>query len=104
MGYTPEWAIVKDREDLRRIIEEPCLDACLTLYDKNIQTVSSSANEGNRGGEAYICINYDSLEEDNKQILKRLIEEGIVEPLNLSNNKGVRGRTRGCNQSICFGR
>lgn len=91
LGYTPEWAIVKGREDLRMIIEEPCLAACLTLYDKNIQTVNSSANERNRGGKAYIGINYDSLEENNKQILKRLVEEGIVEPLNLSDNKGQRG-------------
>lgn len=56
-GYNSEGAIVKNREELRKIIEEPCLPACLTLYDKNIQTVSSSANKREIGGQAYININ-----------------------------------------------
>ena len=90
-GYNPEEAIVKNREDLRKIIEEPCLPACLKLYDLNIQTVNSSANNGNIGDKAYIGINYDSLDENNKNILNNLINTGIVEPLNLSDDPNDRG-------------
>ncbi len=90
-GYNPEEAIVKNREDLRKIIEEPCLPACLKLYDLNIQTVKSSANNGNIGDKAYIGINYDSLDENNKNILNNLINTGIVEPLNLSDAPNDRG-------------
>lgn len=90
-GYSTEGAIVKNREDLRKIIEEPCLPACLALYDKNIQTVNSSANKREIGNQAYIGINYDSLDENNKQILNQLIESGVIEPLNLSTNPNQRG-------------
>lgn len=90
-GFSTEGAFVKDREDLRKIIEEPCLPACLTLYDKNIQTVNSSANKREIGGQAYIGINYDSLDENNKQILDQLILNGIIEQLNLSDNPEQRG-------------
>lgn len=90
-GYSTEYAIVRDREDLRKIIEEPCLPACLILYDKNIQSVNSSANSREIGGQAYIGINYDSLDESNKQVLDQLIQNGIVEPLELSDNPNQRG-------------
>lgn len=90
-GYGFERVIIKNREDLRKIIEEPCLPACLTLYDKNIRTVNSSANKSEIGGKAYIGINYDSLDENNKEILNSLIKTGIIEPLNLSNDPNQRG-------------
>lgn len=90
-GFDTEEAIVKHREDLRKIIEEPCLPACLTLYDKNIQTVNSSANKREIGGQAYIGINYDSLDENNKKVLDKLIEDGMIEKLNLSDNPKQRG-------------
>ncbi|MCI9177126.1 MAG: hypothetical protein HFJ28_00695 [Clostridia bacterium] len=90
-GYCTEYVIVKNREDLRKIIEEPCLLACLALYDKNIQTVNSSANKREIGGQAYIGINYDSLDENNKKILDKLILDGVIEPLNLSDNPNKRG-------------
>lgn len=90
-GLSTEYAIVQNREDLRKIIEEPCLPACLALYDKNIQTVNSSANKREIGGQAYIGINYDSLSENNKQVLDKLIEAGLIEPLNLSDDPQKRG-------------
>lgn len=90
-GFGTEGAIVKDREDLRKIIEEPCLPACLTLYDKNIQTVNSSANRREIGRQAYIGINYDSLDENNKKVLDKLIEDGMMERLDLSDNPEQRG-------------
>lgn len=90
-GYATEGAMVKNREDLRKIIEEPCLPACLKLYDLNIQTVNSSANRREIGDNAYIGINYDSLDENNKKILNKLIDNGIIEPLSLSDNPNQRG-------------
>jgi len=90
-GFGTEWVIVKNREDLRKIIEEPCLPACLSLYDKNIQTINSSANRREIGGFAYIGINYDSLDDVNKGILEELIVGGIMERPRLSNNKDDRG-------------
>lgn len=90
-GYSTEGAVVKDREDLRKIIEEPCLPACLMLYDKNIQSVNSSGNKNTIGNQAYIGINYDSLDENNKKVLDKLIQDGMIEPLHLSDNPEQRG-------------
>ena len=86
-----EGVIVKNREDLKKIIEAPCLEACLDLYDKNIQTVNSSANAREIGDMAYIGINYDSLDNENRKILDFLVEEGIIEPFELSDNPEQRG-------------
>lgn len=90
-GYSTENVIVKNREDLRKIIEEPCLPSCLVLYDKNIRTVNSSANKREIGGQAYIGIDYDSLDENNKRILEDLIARGIIEQQELSDNPQKRG-------------
>ena len=35
------------REELAQIVERPCLEATLSLYDKNIQTIGTSANKEN---------------------------------------------------------
>lgn len=63
------------RENLSRFIEEPCLDACRYLYDKNIETYMSSANKGNIGKYGYIDIVLDSLSMENKQIVLNLLEK-----------------------------
>lgn len=78
MGYDTKNVIVRDREDLRKIIEAPCLAACMALYDKNIRTVNSSANKNNVGRKAFITIDYDSLDENNKKRLNELVEKGII--------------------------
>lgn len=88
-GYTEE-CIVTDREHLRKFIEEPCLAACLYLYDRNIRTVDSSANKNDINGRAYIGIDYDSLSDENKKVVENLIEQGIVERKELG-NEGRRG-------------
>ena len=55
------------RENLLSLIEEPLLEACQILYDKNIKTLMSSANGANNT-ECYIDLDYDSLSKENKKI------------------------------------
>ena len=71
-------AIVKKREFLKEIIDEPCLKACEILYDKNIQTVNSSANKTNIGNSANVTINFDTLNSKNKSIARELAQRGII--------------------------
>lgn len=61
--------VIESREQIKKFVELPLLKACEELYDKNIQTLSSSANEKDiKSGEAYIIINYDTLSDGNKKI------------------------------------
>ena len=65
-GLVPE-----SREDLANLVEAPLLEACLVLFDKNIKTISSSANKGDIvAGKAYVIIDYGSLNERNKDIAR----------------------------------
>lgn len=58
---------VINKKDLKNIVEAPLVSACEELYDKNIKTVSSSANKDCIEDEAYIIIDFDSLSERNKK-------------------------------------
>ena len=72
-------AIVKDRETLKSMIDEPCLEACEYLFDCNILTTTSSANKNDISkGTGFIGINYDSLDETNKEIYNKLKEKQLV--------------------------
>lgn len=63
--------IVETREDLAGLVEEPLLEACQLLYDKNIKTIMSSANKKDLvTGKVYIAIDFDSLSSKNKEIAK----------------------------------
>ncbi len=64
------------KENLTKLVEAPLLEACEELYDKNIQTIMSSANQKDieYGGNAYIDIDFDSLSEENKLIATQLGE------------------------------
>ncbi len=64
--------MIKNREQLSSLIEPPLLSACQELYDKNIRTLSSSANRNNP--DVYITIDFDSLSENNKRIAESLGE------------------------------
>jgi len=88
-GGTEE-VIVATRDDLRKIVEEPCLAACLYLYDRNIRTVNSSANRQNIGNNGWIGIDYDSLSESNRKILEQLMSEGIIDAKVLGDGTGRR--------------
>ncbi|MBO6281728.1 MAG: hypothetical protein J6N49_04255 [Alphaproteobacteria bacterium] len=69
---------VSNKEDLREIVEEPCLKACQQLFEKNIQTVDSGCNSENCANRAYITINYDTLNKKNKEIADNLVRNGII--------------------------
>lgn len=77
-------ALIVTREDLPKIIEEPCLGTCYEIFDKNIRTVASNGNEvyamlGSRGeGGLFIHIDYNSLSGENKRIAHELESKGLV--------------------------
>ena len=59
---------IKSREDLKEVVELPCLKACQELFDKNVETIDSGCNGENCPNCAYIVINYDTLDECNQKI------------------------------------
>lgn len=65
------------KEDLKKIVEEPCLAVCEALYDKNILTYWSSANK-NAPDRAYVLIRYESLDDNNKKIADDMVAKGIL--------------------------
>lgn len=65
------------KDNMKDYVEEPCLDACMHLYNLNIRTYMSSANKKNVGNNGYINIYFDdSLSDENKQIIQDLINRG----------------------------
>lgn len=60
------------REELKKIVERPCLEATLVLYDKNIRTTSTDANKNSIGFNGHISISLSSLSEENRATLKSL--------------------------------
>lgn len=80
-------ATVRNREDLAGLVERPLLSACEELYDKNIITLGTSANQQDveyndwenpgqkkTGDGAYIIIDFDALSSKNQEIGKMLGE------------------------------
>jgi len=64
-----EHLIPETKEQLKNIIELPLLSACEELYEKNINTLASSANQQDiERGEVYILIDFDTLSDENKKI------------------------------------
>ena len=63
------------REKISEIVEAPLVSACQILYDKNIETLASSANAKDIAiGYGHIIINFDSLSEENQEIARTLGE------------------------------
>lgn len=69
----------KHRSELYDLVELPCLEACLSLYDKNIFTYWSNANKINNK-DAEIGILYTSLDEKNKHYAQKLIQTETAYP------------------------
>jgi len=69
---------VNTKDDLKGIVEEPCLKACQMLFDKNIETIDSGCNGENCPDCAYIVINYDTLDAHNKQIADNMVNNKTV--------------------------
>ena len=78
-------ALIVTRDKLPNVIEKPCLEACIDLYDKNIRTVASNSNiqyatigpHESRG--LFIHIDYNSLSGENKRIAHELQNKKLVE-------------------------
>lgn len=63
------------RAEIAQFVEPPLRTACEMLWDKNVQTVGSSANKKDlTTGKAYINIDYHSLSDENKKIAEQLGE------------------------------
>src|SRR3972149_5331997 len=66
---------VLTREAIKDIVEPARVKACEHLYDKNIRSISSSANQKDvASGNAYVEIDYDSLSDENRKIADELCE------------------------------
>lgn len=63
--------LVRKRSDLSKLVEKPLLLACEILYDKNIRTYSTSANQKDFGHGAYIILDYDTLSSENRRIAEQ---------------------------------
>ncbi len=67
---------ISRRSDIQRIVEIPLRKACELLYDKNISTLASSANNSDLGpngvGYAYIVLSWEKLSPENKDIAQAL--------------------------------
>ena len=88
-----ESCIPLNRDAIVLYADEPCVEACQLLYDLNIQTFSSGGHvdgKENATGEAFIGIEYDTLDENNKTIVERMIKDGII-----SNKQEASGRGQG---------
>lgn len=62
---------LRDDSDIERFVEEPLRSAVQLLLDKNIRTVSSSANADEGQSAAYIQIDAASLSDENSEIVQR---------------------------------
>lgn len=62
--------IIKTKEEIKKYVEKPLVEACEMLWDKGIKTWESSANKEDfkKIGYAYIVIDYSSLSDENKMI------------------------------------
>lgn len=80
--------LIEKRENLLEVVEENCLQACLELYDKNIRTVASNGNIPYarrltmyklERASLFIHIDYDSLDDTNKNIAEKLYKSNLVD-------------------------
>ncbi|MDP3994305.1 MAG: hypothetical protein Q8P91_00550 [bacterium] len=67
--------MIATRDQIVGLVEQPLLDACVDMWDKNVRTLSTSANRKDiEAGEAYIIIDFDSLSEENKKAAQQLAD------------------------------
>ncbi|OIP57625.1 MAG: hypothetical protein COX79_04595 [Candidatus Levybacteria bacterium CG_4_10_14_0_2_um_filter_36_16] len=87
--------IITKREEIPTLVELPLVEACENLYDRNIQTLSSSANSNDINPEnpdnsfANIIIDYNSLSGENKKIVEILIKDGKADMIGNYDNRAV---------------
>ncbi|MDD5181633.1 MAG: hypothetical protein PHC66_00490 [Candidatus Nanoarchaeia archaeon] len=78
-SLTQPGSTIYNRSELKKVVEKPLLPACEELYDKNIRTTQSSANQKDIGlyGRAFIEIDYQGLSSENKKIADDLVAKGL---------------------------
>lgn len=78
------------RDELKRIVELPCVPVALSLYDKNIRTREADANQNSiKNGYAEITIDINSLSEENKEILRKKYPKQYEKAMNNPNKEEV---------------
>lgn len=78
--------ILTSKDDIKKLIEQPLLDACEIFWDLNIQTLSSSANQKDLiSGEVYIIIDFDHLSEENQNIAQK-----YSKPIDYDGRKAIK--------------
>ena len=61
---------------LETLVEFPLLEAAKAFKEKGIETIFSSANMKDVGGEVYITLDYDSLSETNRKVAAKFSDVG----------------------------
>lgn len=77
--------IICDREGLKYIVTPPLVKVCEYLYDLNIRTLSAGAECQNELG---VWIEYQSLSDENKDIVDSWVRVGILYPCDTT----IKGR------------
>jgi len=78
--------MITTRDQIISFVEQPLLGACEDMWDKNVRTLSTSANQKDiEVGEAYIIIDFDSLSEENKKAAQQL-----AEPIDYDGMKAIK--------------
>lgn len=78
--------MITRRDQIKDFVEQPLLGACEDMWDKNVRTLSTSANKKDiEVGEAYIIIDFGSLSEENRQAAQQL-----AEPIDYDGMKAVK--------------
>ncbi len=76
-NYGSTGAQILKKEELKDIIDEPCLRVCEELFDKNIRTIDSGCSKL-CPNEAYVVIAYDSLDWRNQMVAQGLIMKKLA--------------------------
>lgn len=59
----------RTRDEIKDFVEQPLLGACEDMWDKNVRTLSTSANKKDiKLSEVHIIIDFDNLSEENQRI------------------------------------
>jgi len=78
--------IITTKEQIKDLVEQPLLDACEEMWNKNVRTLSTSANKKDiEVGEAYIIIDFDSLSEENQKVAQQ-----YAKPIDYDGVKAVK--------------
>lgn len=87
-GLPDSRGCIVTRDELKKIVELPCVPVALSLYDKNIRTRESDANQNSiKKGYAEISIDINSLSEENREILRKKYPKQYERAINNPNKE-----------------